>query len=58
MSYYPQELELLFLREEQLRINSVNFSANNKIHVEVQLLGPYFLRDRQVLEYEKYILPD
>lgn len=58
MSYYPQELELLFPREEQLRIDSVSFSPNNKIHVEAQLLGPYFLRDGQVLEYEKYILPD
>lgn len=58
MSYYPQELELLFPREEQLRIDSVELLSNNKIHIEAQLLGPYFIKDGQILEYEKYILLD
>ncbi|HHD1563991.1 TPA: ADP-ribosyltransferase [Enterococcus faecalis] len=42
MSCYSKELELIFPREEQLRIDSVSFSTNNKIHVEAQLLGPHF----------------
>lgn len=42
MSFYPQELELLFPRDEKLRVENISLSSNNKIVIETQILGPYF----------------
>ncbi|MGM0145314.1 C3 family ADP-ribosyltransferase [Enterococcus sp. AZ153] len=42
MSFYPQELELLFPRDEKLRVENISLSSNNKIVIETQMLGPYF----------------
>lgn len=42
MSFYPKELELLFPRDEKLRVENISLSSNNKIMIETQMLGPDF----------------
>ncbi|MBO1101406.1 ADP-ribosyltransferase [Enterococcus hirae] len=53
MSFYPQELELLFPRDEKLRVENISLSSNNKMIIETQMLGPYFMENGKIVEYEE-----